>query len=505
VESLFGIHPFIETNPNAVFIMKTNVDVKTNSAAKKAVGMDFGSSVFVKLTEGAEGFPLTHKVVIKPNLTTRSSTDSRYTVEGTMGIVTDVFFVEGVIESMKNLGLSGGQFYLREVNTPDDFGVDGYWDMAARTGADMRDLSSPVGTISENDLQWMDVPNGVWFNRIPYLWPINTPDTFFINIAKLKAHAMGMTLCAKNLQGTIAANYQQHCTSYYGSMSIASKDVRSDAKTVIPSNYSRHVTDGIPRWDRLGGDYNGGLGQETWASRCLDNNSVSHPNLHVIEGIYGRDGHFVDGPNAGGLANDFMTNVLVFGKNPFNVDIIGNWLAGHEPGNFGLFHLALERGLSNFLNPMDIPVYEWKSDGTADLASLSSFNRTPLKTRYLRKDYNGQHEDFYHLCNEAFDYTQVHVETPEAPMISQSFILYQNYPNPFNPSTSIGFSLPQSGPLRIDILNGLGKIVDVPVDRFYKKGSHMVVWRSGRFPSGVYYYRLRSGSFNETRKMILLK
>ena len=244
---------------------------------------------------------------------------------------------------------------------------------------------------------------------------------------------------------------------------------------------------------------------ETWASRCLDNNSVNHPNLHIIEGIYGHDGNFTDGPNAGGLAADYMSNILIFGKNPFHVDVVGHWLGGHEPGNFGLFHMAIERGLSTALNPMDVPVYEWKADGSAVRTPLADFERTPLKTLYLRRDYNGQTEAKYHLCNEAYDYgpsgtPSEHTAGPPEPMVLQ-----QNYPNPFNPSTTIAFRLPRAGSVRVEILNGRGEIVDVPADRYFEGGSHQVVWRAGKFPSGVYVCRLRFDSFAATRKMILAR
>ena len=70
---------------------------------------------------------------------------------------------------------------------------------------------------------------------------------------------------------------------------------------------------------------------ETWATRCIDNNSVLKPGLNVIEGIYGRDGNgFYQGPH-NGAAQDFLTNIIIFGKNTFYVDIIGKWLGGHEP------------------------------------------------------------------------------------------------------------------------------------------------------------------------------
>ena len=502
--SFFSVHPFIEQNPNAVFIMRTNVDSKTNSDAKLNAALNFGRSVFVNPDDGS-GTPISHRIAIKPNLTTRLRNDPKYTIEGSMGIVTDAYFVEGVIESIKELGLSGNQFYLREVNTPEDFEDGGYWDMVNRTGADLRDLAAIVGEISEDDLQWIDVPNGVWFRRIPYLWPANSSDTFLINIAKFKAHCMGLTLCLKNLQGAIAHNYQAHCRKYGKEMDMADEHKNPDAWTEILENYNRHVADGIPRWDRPGDNETSGLGMETWITRCLDNNSVTHPQLHIIEGIYGRDGHFLIGPDENGLATDYMTNVIIFGKNPVYVDIVGHWLGGHEPGNFGLFHIAKERGHSSVLNPMAIPLYEWKADGTATLTDLTDFERIPLKTMYLRRDYNGQTEDQWHLCDENYDYGPTHVNSKTISQKPDVFILLQNHPNPFNPSTTIAFTIPKAGNTRLDIYNTRGEVIDVLIDHYCQGGSHMVSWNSNNCPSGLYFYRLRFGSFSETKRMVLVR
>ena len=161
----FGVHPFIEKHPEAVFIMRTDVDVKTNSTAKKDTGLRFAQSVFLPMRRG--GLPLTHMIPIKPNLTASQTKNEDFSLEFGMGIVTDPYFVEGVIEGMKKLGLSSSQFYLREVNAPEDFGPRGYTSMAERTGADIRDLSEDVRTIGKEFIQWADVPDGVVHQKNP--------------------------------------------------------------------------------------------------------------------------------------------------------------------------------------------------------------------------------------------------------------------------------------------------------------------------------------------------
>ena len=85
------------------------------------------------------------------------------------------------------------------------------------------------------------------------------------------------------------------------------------------------------------------------------------------------------------------------------------------------------------------------------------------------------------------------------------FILEQNYPNPFNPSTTIRYELPKSANVTLKIFNTLGQEIAVLVNERKEAGSYQVTWNGGQFPSAVYFYRLRAGSFIETRKLILQK
>lgn len=491
----FNVHPFIEANPSAVFIMKTAVDVKTNHEAVKQAGHAFGSSVFVPVQSG--GIPISYKVAVKPNIVMMPDTDV-----DNMGIVTDPYFVEGIIESIKELGVAGNQFYLREVNDPGHFSNSGYAQMAARTGADIRALDGPVGSLNPSDVQWLDVPDGQWFTRIPYLWPVNAPQSWLLNIAKLKTHLMGMTLCAKNIQGAIAMPYVQHCVRHADTMLIDPGHIRTGAKQRILDAYAAHVQGGIPRWDRPGEE--GGLWHETWGTRCLDNNTVTKAGLSIIEAVYGREGPFTAGPAANGKGIDHMVNLIVFGKNPFHVDTIGYWLGGHEPGNVGSLHMAVERGLAATVDPARIPVYEWKADGSAALTPLASFSRTPLRTQYLRRDYNGQTEEEWHLLNEPYDYSTTAVSDAVTGRPG-SFVLHQNFPNPFNPSTSIQFELPRPGHVRIEVMNVAGECVAVLLDEFRPAGAHLIRWDARQHPSGVYFCRAMFAGMADVRSMVCLK
>jgi len=86
----------------------------------------------------------------------------------------------------------------------------------------------------------------------------------------------------------------------------------------------------------------------------------------------------------------------------------------------------------------------------------------------------------------------------------EAFALEQNYPNPFNPVTVIRFSLEKPGYTRLEVFNVAGQLVATLVDGELPAGEHEVTWNAAGHASGVYFYRLTSGSKRITRRMILL-
>ncbi|MCH7879359.1 MAG: T9SS type A sorting domain-containing protein, partial [candidate division Zixibacteria bacterium] len=83
--------------------------------------------------------------------------------------------------------------------------------------------------------------------------------------------------------------------------------------------------------------------------------------------------------------------------------------------------------------------------------------------------------------------------------------LNQNYPNPFNPSTTIGFSLPARSTATLEIYNVLGQSVERLHSGVLPAGDHKFSWDASKFPSGVYFYRLKSALGVQTKKMLLVK
>ncbi|MBK9226206.1 MAG: T9SS type A sorting domain-containing protein [Ignavibacteria bacterium] len=89
--------------------------------------------------------------------------------------------------------------------------------------------------------------------------------------------------------------------------------------------------------------------------------------------------------------------------------------------------------------------------------------------------------------------------------VPSSYLLKQNYPNPFNPTTNINFSLPKSGLVTLKIYDISGREVAVLLNEVKSAGSYLVGFNAAGLPSGAYFYRLTSGNFSETKKMMLIK
>ena len=98
--------------------------------------------------------------------------------------------------------------------------------------------------------------------------------------------------------------------------------------------------------------------------------------------------------------------------------------------------------------------------------------------------------------------TSVEDYKPELPT---DFSLTQNYPNPFNPTTQISFSLLSSGFTTLTVYNAIGQTVATLVDEELYSGTYKVNFNAVNLPSGVYFYQLKSGIFNQTKRMMLMK
>lgn len=89
--------------------------------------------------------------------------------------------------------------------------------------------------------------------------------------------------------------------------------------------------------------------------------------------------------------------------------------------------------------------------------------------------------------------------------VPDKYSLSQNYPNPFNPTTNLEFGIPELGNVSLKIYDGLGREIQTLVNGKFSPGNYKIDFDGSNLASGVYFYKLESGNFIETKRMMLLK
>ncbi len=220
--------------------------------------------------------------------------------------------------------------------------------------------------------------------------------------------------------------------------------------------------------------------------------------LSVVSGLAYRptDNGFLIGTHGNGMFLTYVTDPLPveissFTVNVTNRDVILNWTTSNEINNAGF---EIER---KFTGDMWKKIGFITGNGTTNQPVNYSYTDKGLLTgnygyRLKQIDYNGNFE--YHNLNH-----DVFVGIPEV------FEMSQNYPNPSNPTSKINYSIPVTGKVLLKIYDITGKEVAVLVNELKDAGFHTAEFNGSNLASGVYFYKLTSGDFSQTKKMILVK
>ena len=148
----------------------------------------------------------------------------------------------------------------------------------------------------------------------------------------------------------------------------------------------------------------------------------------------------------------------------------------------------------------------WSSD--LRLSDIVSFARDPSiaisgsAIHVIWHDARSSDEEVYYERNPTGNPTAI---LPVNSIIPKNFSLGQNFPNPFNPETKIKFDIPAASFTTLKIYSIQGNEVVSLLNNRMSAGSYEVEWNAANYPSGVYFYKLVSGDFNKTIKMILMK
>jgi hypothetical protein len=194
-------------------------------------------------------------------------------------------------------------------------------------------------------------------------------------------------------------------------------------------------------------------------------------------------------------------------------DIEDNW-------DYGQFQISTDQG-NNWISmeglytnigtgsfqPNGEPLY----DGTQlswvnESVDLSDYIGEEITFRFLLRSDGSVTEDGWYFDDlKLIHYELVPVNVNDIAGIIDNYTLEQNYPNPFNPSTKIVFQIPEPGNVSLKIYDMLGNEVVSLLNEEKQPGKYEIEFNASHLSSGIYFYTLRSGTFINTKKMILIK
>ena len=177
-----------------------------DASAKRDEGLQLARMIFV--ASDRPGIPIDHRIVLKPNATSLSPRGR--TAEELFGTGTDPAFYEGLVTGLKELGMT--RFTFVDSTSYATWNLRGLLDINERLGIATQDPERRDRHLREGwETTWSTVHEGVVYKRIPHYAPVNEPGTWLLNIAKWKAHSMGLTLTVKNEQGLVAHPFTNFC------------------------------------------------------------------------------------------------------------------------------------------------------------------------------------------------------------------------------------------------------------------------------------------------------
>lgn len=258
-----------------------------------------------------------------------------------------------------------------------------------------------------------------------------------------------------------------------------------------------------------------GIAADLWASSI-----VFYDNKIFIHGLMNYQSKIFYTDNFGQSFFEIETPSDVSRKNGLDINNNGEIFFLNRQGNLspGIYMNTLPpsqwiQKYSGIGNCIYIDVNNFIYSGTEGGVILSTNNGNNWefifaenRTRAFAQDLKVEENKLFIATNSYGLYElQIPTSVDEGTDLIKTFQLYQNFPNPFNPTTKIKFSIPASAKVLIKVYDVLGKEVKTLFDEYRDAGTYEIDFDASNLPSGIYYYRMISGSYSETKKMILLR
>jgi hypothetical protein len=208
-----------------------------------------------------------------------------------------------------------------------------------------------------------------------------------------------------------------------------------------------------------------------------------------------------------GMSSDNNTIIVVFQA------FTNKWGGLTDTTNFKALYVTKATGNYNFSRPYkftpDTPLMDWSYPSMSPWNDKTSQNifasvcalRDSIPGTYVNANGNGQSAAKLYYIKLSTSHT-IGINNNETAV---SFSLEQNFPNPFNPVTNIKYQIPKNGFVKLSVYDLLGREVEVLINEIQTAGKYEAVWNASQYTSGVYFYKITTNDFTDTRKMLLRK
>ncbi|MEO6693700.1 MAG: T9SS type A sorting domain-containing protein [Ignavibacteria bacterium] len=394
--------------------------------------------------------------------------------------------------------------------------ISGYSAITDTVEYHRRDMNVVPAIMPDGITEYLTLYGGVFKHGrdLPFLNPIyiyeNSADVDYSFEQKLNQYTCAHLTAFSSATGSMHTSFFGGMSLYYYNESTQTLEVDS----LIP------FTDDITTLSK----YPGGNTMEYLSdhkmpallgtnAQFIMNNSVPHFDNEVIKlsQISGRTfvGYIYGGirallPNNGlSYPSEYIFKVYITPEPVLPVELTSlistvagrnvslNWTTSFEENNSGFeIHRSSEESDWSIIGF----VHGYGNSTINHYYSFNDVNLTSGNYKYRLKqiDFNGNY-NFHYLTNNVI------IGIPE------KFFLSQNYPNPFNPFTIINYQITISDQVSIKIYDFSGKEVAQIINEIKGAGFYSIKFQPKDLPSGVYYYKIESGSFTDTKKMVLLK
>lgn len=321
-----------------------------------------------------------------------------------------------------------------------------------------------------------------------------TSESSYINIP-VQVYTRALLPSRVSDSTTFSFTISGSCPNNYG-IPARLKIMQNDTVVLYDKVYNLLVGNGVAMFlDSAENGFGNWTTSGTWAATTTQYHTATHS--------------FTDSPsgNYGSNADNSMTLNFPLNTQTMPVVFLSFWHRYYTEADYDYCHVEVSSNNGTTWNEVtkyDGNMQTWTNQAFDITSYCNASSNVRIRFR-LTSDGSLQYDGWYVDDIKLTGYLSPLTGVTNLNTIPNKYTLEQNYPNPFNPSTQINYSIAKQGFVKISLFDVLGREVKTLVNEVKTPGYYAVEFDGTNLSSGMYFYRMESGSFVDTKKMTLIK